>query len=215
MVRLILLGPPGAGKGTQAVRIAEEFKLPHISTGDMLRRAVRDETSLGLEAKKIMDAGGLVNDDIMLGIIRERLVQSDAREGFILDGFPRTLPQAEALDGLLGEAETPPVLVANIDVENEELVKRIGGRRSCPKCGSVYNVHFKPSRKEGICDSCGTELIQRDDDKEETVRNRLSVYDNQTKPLLDHYGEQVASVDGKGAPDEIFGKLADLIRKSA
>jgi adenylate kinase len=212
MVRLVLLGPPGAGKGTQAVRIAEEFALPHISTGDILRQAVRDQTSLGLEAKKIMDAGGLVSDDIMLGIIRERLAESDALKGFILDGYPRTLPQAEALDGLLGEADAPPVLVANIDVDSEELVKRIAGRRSCPKCGAVFNVHIKPPQKEGVCDSCGSELIQRADDKEETVRNRLSIYDKQTKPLLDYYGKRVSGVDGRGAPDAIFGMLADLIR---
>jgi adenylate kinase len=215
MVRLVLLGPPGAGKGTQAVRIAEKFALPHISTGDILRQAVRDETQLGLEAKKIMDVGQLVSDAVMLGIIRERLAESDAQKGFILDGYPRTLPQAEALDGLLGEADAPPVLVANIDVDSEELVKRIAGRRSCPKCGSVFNVHFKPPQKEGACDSCGSELIQRDDDKEETVRNRLSVYDNQTKPLIDYYGERVAAVDGRGTPDEIFGKVAELIRKNA
>jgi adenylate kinase len=215
MVRLVLLGPPGAGKGTQAVRIAEEFDLPHISTGDILRQAVRDETPLGLEAKKIMETGGLVSDDIMLGIIRERLAESDAQKGFILDGYPRTLPQAEALDGLLGEVEEPPVLVANIDVESEELVKRIAGRRSCPKCGGVYNVHFKPPREAGLCDNCGNELIQRDDDKEETVRKRLSVYDNQTKPLLDYYGERVARIDGRGTPDAIFAKLAEVIRKSA
>jgi adenylate kinase len=181
----------------------------------MLRQAVRDQTPLGLEAKKIMDAGGLVSDDIMLGIIKERLAEPDARAGYILDGFPRTLPQAKALDGILGATEKPPVLVANIDVDNDELVKRIGGRRSCPKCGSVFNIHFKAPQKEGICDSCGAELIQRDDDKEETVRNRLAVYDEQTKPLLDHYGDRVAAVDGKGAPEEIFRNLAELIRKSA
>jgi adenylate kinase len=215
MVRLVLLGPPGAGKGTQAVRIAEDFELPHISTGDILRQAVRDETELGLEAKKIMDAGQLVSDDIMLGIIKERLAKPDAQGGYILDGYPRTLPQAKALDGLLGETATPPVLVANIHVDSEELVKRIGGRRSCPKCGAVFNVHFKPSQKEGVCDSCGTSgLIQRDDDKEETVRKRLEVYDSQTKPLLDYYAQRVASVDGKGSPAEIYGKLAELIRSS-
>jgi len=215
MVRLVLLGPPGAGKGTQAVRIAEDFELPHISTGDILRQAVRDETALGVEAKKIMDAGQLVSDDIMLGIIKERLTKPDAQRGYILDGYPRTLPQAEALDRLLGETAAPPVLAANIHVDNEELVKRIGGRRSCPKCGAVFNVHFKPSQKEGVCDNCGASgLIQRDDDKEETVRKRLEVYDCQTKPLLDYYAQRVAKVDGKGSPDEIYGKLAELIRSS-
>ena len=212
MVRLVLLGPPGAGKGTQAVRIAREFELPHISTGDILRQAVRDATPLGLEAKKIMDSGQLVSDKIMLGIIKERLGQSDARDGFILDGFPRTLPQAEALDSLLGEKAAPPVLVTNIHVDHEELVRRIAGRRSCPKCGAVFNVHFKPPEKDGVCAGCGSNLVHRDDDKEETVRKRLEVYDNQTKPLLDHYGQKVATVDGRGSPDEIYGKVAELIR---
>jgi adenylate kinase len=215
MVRLVLLGPPGAGKGTQAVRIAQDFELPHISTGDILRQAVRDQTPLGVEAKKIMDSGQLVNDEIMLGIIKERLGQSDAQRGFILDGFPRTLPQAEALDSLLGEKREPPVLVTNIHVDHEELVRRISGRRSCPNCGAVYNVHFKPSEKDGICDSCGSDLVHRDDDREDTVRKRLEVYDNQTKPLLDHYGQKVATVDGRGTPDEIYGKVAELIRSKA
>ena len=215
MVRLVLLGPPGAGKGTQAVRIARDFELPHISTGDILRQAVRDATPLGLEAKKIMDSGQLVNDEIMLGIIKERLGQSDARGGFILDGYPRTLPQAEALDGLLGEKETPPVLVANVHVDHEELVRRIGGRRSCPSCGTVFNVHFKPPEKDGVCDNCGTHLVHRDDDKEETVRKRLEVYDKQTKPLLEYYGKKVATVDGRGTPDEIYNKLEAILRSKA
>ena len=215
MVRLVLLGPPGAGKGTQAVRIARDFELPHISTGDILRQAVRDATPLGLEAKKIMDAGQLVSDEIMLGIIKERLGQSDARAGFILDGYPRTLPQAEALDGLLGEKATPPVLVANVHVDNEELVRRIGGRRSCPSCGAVFNVHFKPPEKDGVCDDCGTHLVHRDDDKEATVRKRLEVYDQQTKPLLEYYGEKMSTVDGRGTPDEIYSKLEEILRSRA
>jgi adenylate kinase len=195
--------------------VAEKFQVPHISTGDILRQAVRDETPLGLQAKKIMEAGQLVSDDIMLGIIRERLAQSDARTGFILDGYPRTLAQAEALDGLLEEQSEPPVLVANIDVDDEELVKRIAGRRSCPKDGSVYNVHFKPPKVEGSCDLCGTKLIHRDDDQEETVRKRLDVYNRQTKPLLDHYASRLSSLDGRGMPDEIFEKLAGLVRSTA
>lgn len=215
MVRLVLLGPPGAGKGTQAVRIAEEIRLPHISTGDILRQAVRDETPLGIEAKKIMDSGKLVSDAVMLGIIKERLARPDARRGFVLDGYPRTLPQAEALDELLGEESEPPVLVANIHVEHDELVKRIAGRRSCPACGAVFNVHFKPPRKEGICDNCGRALMYRDDDKEETVRKRLEVYDSQTKPLLEYYGQRVAEVDGSGTPDEVYRKLVAIVRSSA
>ena len=215
MVRLVLLGPPGAGKGTQAVKIAEDFHLPHISTGDILRQAVRDETELGLEAKKIMDAGQLVSDKIMLGIIRERLTQSDAQNGFILDGYPRTIPQAQALDGLLGEQADPPVLVANIDVNDDELVKRIAGRRSCPKDGSVYNVHYKPPKQGGLCDACGAGLIQRADDQEETVRKRLEVYSNQTKPLLEHYADRISNIDGRAKPGEIFDKLAELVRSTS
>lgn len=215
MVRLVLLGPPGAGKGTQAVKIAEDFHLPHISTGDILRQAVRDETELGLEAKKIMDAGQLVSDEIMLGIIRERLTQSDAQNGFILDGYPRTIPQAEVLDALLGEQSSPPVLVANIDVNDDELVKRIAGRRSCPKDGSVYNVHYKPPKQKGLCDACGAGLIQRADDQEETVRKRLEVYASQTKPLLEHYADRISNVDGRSKPGEIFDKLAELVRSTS
>jgi len=215
MVRLVLLGPPGAGKGTQAVRIAEEFGVPHVSTGDILRQAVADKTPLGLEAKKIMEAGQLVSDGIVAGIIRERLAEADCERGVILDGYPRTLAQAEILDGLLDESTKPPVLVANIDVDYEELVKRIAGRRSCPKCGTVFNVHFKPPREDGICDGCASELIQRADDQEETVRKRLEVYDRQTKPLLEYYSGRLSAVDGKGSPEEIFRKLSELIRSTA
>jgi adenylate kinase len=215
MVRLVLLGPPGAGKGTQAVRIAQEFRVPHVSTGDILRQAVAEKTPLGLEAKKIMEAGQLVSDDIVAGIIRERLAQPDCAKGVILDGYPRTLQQAEILDGLLSEKSSPPVLVTNIDVDYEELVKRIAGRRSCPKCGAVFNVHFKPPRREGFCDECATGLIQRPDDQEETVRKRLEVYDSQTKPLLEYYADRLSSVDGMGTPEEIFEKLAQRIRAAA
>jgi adenylate kinase len=215
MVRLVLLGPPGAGKGTQAVKIAQGFQLPHISTGDILRQAVRDQTALGQEAKKIMDAGQLVSDEIMLGIIRERLGQPDAQKGYILDGYPRTIPQAEALDKLLGERTAPPVLVANIEVDDEELVKRIAGRRSCPKDGSVYNIHYKPPKQDEVCDTCGTALIQRDDDREATVRNRLEVYNRQTKPLLDHYADRISAVDGSAKPDEIYDNLSALVRSAS
>ncbi len=215
MVRLVLLGPPGAGKGTQAVRIAEQFSVPHVSTGDILRQAVADKTPRGLEAKKIMEAGLLVSDDLVAGIIRERLAKTDCEGGVILDGYPRTLAQAEILDGLLGESSEPPVLVANIDVDYEELIKRIAGRRSCPKCGMVFSVHFKPPHEEGICDGCASELIQRADDQEETVRKRLEVYDRQTKPLLEYYSGRLSLVDGKGSPEEIFQKLAELIRSTA
>ena len=211
MLLLILLGPPGAGKGTQAERLSEELKVPHISTGDILRQAVADGTRLGLEARKVMEAGQLVGDDIMLGIIRERLAQSDAGRGYILDGYPRTLPQARALDELMGERSEPAVVVANISVDKEELVRRISGRRSCPNCKAVFNVHREPSQKPDVCDVCGQGLAQRADDEEDTVRERLAVYDRQTRPLLDYYGDRVANVDGQGSPQAVFERLSSVV----
>lgn len=211
MLRLILLGPPGAGKGTQAERLGEELKVPHISTGDILRQAVADGTPLGLEAKKIMEAGELVSDEIMLGIIRERLAEDDAKRGYILDGYPRTLPQARSLESLMNERSEPPVVVANIEVDREELVRRISGRRSCPNCKAVFNVHAQPPKKPGVCDVCGQTLVQRADDEEATVRQRLEVYDRQTRPLLDYYGDRVSHVDGQGPPDEVFERLSSLV----
>jgi adenylate kinase len=211
MLRLILLGPPGAGKGTQAERLSEELKVPHISTGDILRQAVADGTRLGLEAKKVMEAGQLVSDEIMLGIIRERLAQSDAGRGYILDGYPRTLPQARSLDELMGERLEPAVVVANISVDDEELVRRISGRRSCPDCKAVFNVHWEPPQKPDVCDACGQGLVQRSDDEEDTVRERLAVYDRQTKPLLDYYGDRVANIDGQGSPQAVFDRLSSVV----
>jgi adenylate kinase len=211
MLRLILLGPPGAGKGTQAEKLAEELKVPHISTGDILRQAVADGTRLGLEAKKVMEAGELVSDEIMLGIIRERLARDDAARGFILDGYPRTLPQARSLRSLLDERANPPVVVANMEVDREELVRRISGRRSCPKCKAVFNVHGQPPKKPDVCDACGQKLVQRADDEESTVRQRLSVYDRQTRPLLDYYGDSVTHIDGEGTPQEVFERLSSLV----
>jgi adenylate kinase len=208
---LILLGPPGAGKGTQAERLSEELKVPHISTGDILRQAVADGTRLGLEAKKTMEAGQLVSDEIMLGIIRERLTQADALRGYILDGYPRTLPQARSLDQLLEERSEPIVVVANIDVDSEELVRRISGRRSCPNCKAVFNVHVQPPRKPDVCDACGQKLVQRADDEEGTVRERLAVYDRQTRPLLDYYGDRVTNIDGQGSPQEVFDRLSSAV----
>ena len=214
-MRLILLGPPGAGKGTQAERLSEELEVPHISTGDILRQAVADGTPLGLEAKKIMEAGELVSDEIMLGIIRERLAQPDALRGYILDGYPRTLPQASALDRLLNERSEPPVVIANIDVDREELVKRISGRRSCPNCKAVFNVHGQPPQEPDVCDACGRMLVQRADDEEGTVRQRLAVYDRQTRPLLDYYGNRVTNIDGQGTPQEVFERLSALVGQRA
>ena len=215
MLRLILLGPPGAGKGTQAEKLAEELKVPHISTGDILRQAVADGTPLGLQAKKVMEAGELVSDEIMLGIIRERLAQQDAARGYILDGYPRTLPQARSLQRLMDERAEPPVVIVNIDVDREELVRRISGRRSCPNCKAVFNVHAQPPHEPGVCDACGQRLVQRADDEEATVRQRLAVYDRQTRPLLDYYGDRVIPVDGQGTPQDVFERLSSLVGQAA
>ncbi len=184
MIRLILLGPPGAGKGTQAARLATELGIPHISTGVILRDAARAGTELGRKAKEIMDCGHLVGDDVMLGIIRERLAEDDCGRGFILDGFPRTIPQAEALDGLLDEAETPPLAVANLELDEDELRQRIAGRRG---------------------------EDQRSDDSEETMLNRFHVYQKQTEPLLDYYRDRVSAIDGRGTVDTVFERLTSLL----
>jgi adenylate kinase len=191
------------------------LKVPHISTGDILRQAVADGTRLGLEAKKTMEAGQLVSDEIMLGIIRERLTQADALRGYILDGYPRTLPQARSLDQLLEERSEPIVVVANIDVDSEELVRRISGRRSCPNCKAVFNVHVQPPRKPDVCDACGQKLVQRADDEEGTVRERLAVYDRQTRPLLDYYGDRVTNIDGQGSPQDVFDRLSSAVGQKA
>ncbi len=215
MLRLILLGPPGAGKGTQAEKLADELKVPHVSTGDILRQAVADGTRLGLEAKKVMEAGELVSDEIMLGIIRERLARDDAARGYVLDGYPRTLPQARSLQSLMDERSEPPVVVANIEVDREQLVRRISGRRSCPNCKAVFNVHAQPPKKPDVCDACGQKLVQRADDEESTVRQRLAVYDRQTRPLLDYYGDRAANIDGQGTPQEVFDRVSSLVGQKA
>ena len=215
MLRLILLGPPGAGKGTQAEKLADELKVAHISTGDILRQAVADGTRLGLEAKKVMEAGELVSDEIMLGIIRERLARDDAARGYVLDGYPRTLPQARSLQSLMDERSESPVVVVNIEVDREELVRRISGRRSCPNCKAVFNVHAQPPKKPDVCDACGQKLVQRADDEESTVRQRLAVYDRQTRPLLDYYGDRAANVDGLGTPQEVFDRVSSLVGQKA
>jgi adenylate kinase len=208
-MRLILLGAPGAGKGTQAQFIREKFGVPQISTGDMLRAAVKAGTPLGVEAKKVMDAGGLVSDDIIIGLVTDRLQQDDCRQGYLFDGFPRTLPQAEAMK-LAGVAID---YVLEIDVADEEIIDRMSGRRVHPASGRTYHVRFNPPRVEGKDDLTGDDLVQRDDDREDTVRRRLAVYHSQTKPLLDYYRNWAASGDpqaprcrriaGKGSVEEI------------
>ena len=197
-MKALLMGPPGAGKGTQAVVLAEKLGIPHISTGDMFRKAVKEETALGMEAKRYMDSGQLVPDEVTIGIVRERLAAADCAGGFLLDGFPRTVFQAEALDGIMNDMKTKLDVALNIDVDAEALIGRITGRRMCRKCGTPYHVTFSPSKTEGVCDACGGELYQRDDDKEETVRKRLEVYNAQTLPLIEYYRKQgiIADIDG-------------------
>jgi len=184
---ILLMGPPGAGKGTQAPRLVERYGIPAISTGDMFRSAVREGTPLGLKAKTFMDSGQLVPDDVTIGIVQERLAKDDTKKGFILDGFPRTIEQAIALDVALTEMRIESIHVIDITMDQELLVSRITGRRICKDCGATYHIANIPSKVEGICDKCGGELYQRADDEEATVRNRLEVYEKQTKPLVDYY----------------------------
>lgn len=197
-MRIILLGPPGAGKGTQAKAITERFNIPQISTGDILRSAVREGTPMGMRAKTFMDSGGLVPDEVVVGIVCERLQQADCVSGFILDGFPRTVAQADALHKTLVQMNYPLQAVVSLEVDEEVLVERLTGRRTCRSCGLGYHLRFSPSRLSDRCDSCGGELFQRDDDREETIRHRLSVYREQTAPLISYYGEQglLLTVDG-------------------
>lgn len=208
-LNIVLFGPPGAGKGTQAQFLVERFKIPQISTGDILRAAVKAKTILGLQAQKIMAEGGLVSDEIVLGIIEDRLAQADCSEGFILDGFPRTIPQAKALDDLLTKDKKAITHVISLEVDTDEVVRRLSGRWSCSACGKGYHITFDPPVKAGLCDLCGAELMQRPDDVEATVRNRLSVYEDQTSPLKQYYGEsgQFCSVPGVGDILDIQAKI--------
>ncbi|RTZ91118.1 MAG: adenylate kinase [Deltaproteobacteria bacterium] len=208
-MKLILLGPPGAGKGTQAVRLVKHFGIPQISTGDILRKAVKDGTELGTLAKRYMDRGDLVPDEVVIGIIRDRLMEPDCEKGYILDGFPRTIAQAEALDEMLDKMGVRIDHVINISVGDEEIIKRLTGRRTCPNCGAGYHILFDPPKEDGICDKCGGKLIQRDDDKEETIRARLKVYRQQTEPLIKYYEEKqlIRNIPGEGNMDEIFGEI--------
>ena len=212
-LNIILLGPPGCGKGTQAKMLTEKYHIPQISTGDILREAVKNKTPLGLEAKTYMDSGKLVPDDVVIGIIQDRLKQPDCEKGFILDGFPRTVVQAEALDDTLKTMGKKIEHAISISVDEEELLRRLTGRRTCRSCGAMFHILFNPPKKEGICDKCSGELYQRDDDKEETIRNRLNVYNQQTAPLIDYYQkkELLRTIEGVGKIEDIFRKIEEVI----
>ncbi|MGQ9484752.1 MAG: adenylate kinase [Desulfosoma sp.] len=208
-MNIILLGPPGAGKGTQAKRMIERYGIPQISTGDMLRAALKAGTPLGLEAKKYMDQGALVPDVVVVGLVKERIQQQDCKKGYMLDGFPRNVSQAETLDGMLKELGQKIDHVVCIDVPDQELVQRLTGRRTCRECGAGFHVIFDPPKKEGVCDKCGGQLYQRDDDNEATVTSRLKVYADQTRPLIDYYEKQgkLRKINGLGSIDEIFERI--------
>jgi adenylate kinase len=208
-LNLVLLGPPGSGKGTQGERLNEDLRLPYYATGDILRAAVRDETELGRTAKEYMDRGDLVPDEVIVGVIAERIDSSEALDGFILDGFPRTTPQAEALDAKLRELGRAVTAVLLIDVSDDEVVRRLGGRRTCEANGHVFHVEFEPPRQDGICDIDGSPLIVRDDDKPEVIRKRLETYHEKTEPLVDYYDHRsvLRRIGGEAAPDEVAEKV--------
>jgi adenylate kinase len=212
-MNLILLGPPGAGKGTQAQMIVERYHIPQISTGEILRAAVKEGTSLGKQAKTFMDRGQLVPDEVVIGIIDERLRASDCNAGFILDGFPRTTPQAEALQAILTKIRKSVDHVINIEVDPEELVRRLTGRRTCNNCGGMFHILFHPPQKEGVCDRCGGTLYQREDDGEETIRTRLKEYQKLTAPLIQYYQNKklLRPIQGVGGQNQIFEQIIRVL----
>ena len=213
-MHILLMGPPGAGKGTQAAELVKEFNIPHISTGDMFRAAMKEGTEMGKLAKSYIDAGNLVPDSVTVGIVRDRLAQDDCKKGFILDGFPRTVEQADALDGIMKDLGLSLKRVLNINVPAADLVERAVGRRICKKCGATYHVKFNPSKKDGVCDECGGELFQRADDTAETMTNRLSVYEASTKPLIEYYQKAgiYTEVDGRQAIDKVTKDLVETLK---
>ena len=213
MLRAVLLGPPGAGKGTQAVRLVEKYEIPHISTGDIFRKNIKEGTELGKKAQEYMNAGALVPDELVVDLVKDRLQQDDCKNGFLLDGFPRTIFQAEKLDEFLSESNLKMDIVINLKVEKEALIKRLTGRRVCKDCGASYHIVNIPPKKEGVCDICGGELIQRKDDNIETVENRINVYEEQTAPLIGYYKEagSLVDFDGEASLDEIFDAIVQAI----
>ncbi|MBF0707209.1 MULTISPECIES: adenylate kinase [Bacillaceae] len=213
-MNLVLMGLPGVGKGTQAEKIVEKYGIPHISTGDMFRAAIKEGTPLGLKAKEYMDSGNLVPDEVTIGIVRERLGKDDCEKGFLLDGFPRTVAQADALETILADLGKKLDYVVNIAVEEDQLMQRLTGRRVCRNCGATYHVIFNPPKEDGVCDKCGGELYQRDDDKEETVRTRLEVNKQQQQPLLTFYEGKgyLKTIDGNRDINEVFEDVDQLLK---
>lgn len=216
-MRLVLVGPPGAGKGTQAQFIAGHFSIPKISTGDIFRANVSKGTPLGLEARKYMDAGDLVPDEVTIGMVRDRIAEPDAAKGFLLDGFPRNLAQAKVLDEMLSEESIALDVVLELVVDNDEVVRRLAGRRTCRNCGRVWHVDFDPTQDPHLCDDCGGELFQRDDDREETIRHRLDVYDEQTEPIVGYYQERgiLSAIDAAGSVEEITARAIGALNGAA
>ena len=212
-MKIIMLGAPGGGKGTQAKMIADNYGVPHISTGDIFRANIKNGTELGMEAKKYMDQGLLVPDELTVRILLDRVAQDDCKNGYVLDGFPRTIPQAEVLDSELTKLGDHIDYAINVDVPDENIVKRMSGRRACLTCGATYHIEHVPPKKEGICDVCGSELVLRDDDKPETVKNRLNVYHEQTQPLIDFYTEKgvLKTVDGTVPMEEVFAAITAIL----
>lgn len=212
-MKIIMLGAPGAGKGTQAKQIAAKYEIPHISTGDIFRANIKEGTELGKKAKTFMDQGLLVPDELVVELVADRIVKDDCKNGFVLDGFPRTIPQAEALDAALAKMGEKMDYAIDVDVPDENIVKRMSGRRACLKCGATYHIEHIPPKQEGVCDSCGSELVLRDDDRPETVQNRLKVYHDQTQPLIAYYTEKgiLRTVDGTMDMQDVFRAITDIL----
>ena len=212
-MKIIMLGAPGAGKGTQAKMIADKYKIPHISTGDIFRLNIKNGTELGMEAKKYMDQGLLVPDELTVRILLDRVAKEDCKDGYVLDGFPRTIPQAEVLEDALNKLGDKIDYAVNVEVPDENIIRRMGGRRACLSCGATYHIEHVPPKKEGICDQCGQPLVMRDDDKPETVKNRLRVYQEQTQPLIDFYTERkvLRTVDGTQDMQDVFHAIVEIL----
>lgn len=212
-MKIIMLGAPGAGKGTQAKQIAAKYSIPHISTGDIFRANIKNGTDLGKKAKEYMDQGALVPDELTCDLVMDRIKQDDCKKGFVLDGFPRTIPQAEALDAALNKIDQTMDYAIDVDVPDENIVNRMGGRRACVGCGATYHLVYAPTKTEGICDVCGKELILRDDDKPETVQKRLNVYHEQTQPLIDYYTKAgiLKTVDGTVDINDVFAAIVEIL----